>query len=70
MMKGLKPTPITDRVFACLEGVVPPENPFKRVREEFGCTYMTAKKLAFCLGYRATEEQLAAILEERGILKN
>lgn len=70
MKTGLQPTPVTDRLVACLEGFSPPENPYKRICKEFGCAYITAKKMLHSWTYRATEAQLVAILEERGILKN
>ncbi|QGZ16336.1 hypothetical protein Hena1_01860 [Erwinia phage Hena1] len=70
MKTGLQPTPVTDRLVACLEGFAPPENPYHRVCKEFGCAYITAKKMLHCWTYRAEEWQLAAILEERSLLKN
>lgn len=72
MKTGLQPTPVTDRLVACLEGFTSPEieNPYHRVCKEFGCAYITAKKMLHSFTYRATEAQLVAILEERGILKN
>lgn len=70
METGLQPTPVTDRLVACLEGLSPPENPYQRICKEFGCAYITAKKMLHSWTYRATEKQLVAILEERSILKN